>query len=147
MNKKQKREFFECIKASAMPEHHKDFVYLSLRECLAPKPVEKKIRRVKSNNLFTLQEWEDLTGQPLHSSMITGWIVKKALCPFTIANLIEEFRLEMLSKNKQYADFKATFQTYLNKGYLSKKFPEVLWMNSPHRKQDNVHISQRGSSI
>lgn len=80
---------------------------------------------------MTLKEWEAQNGQ-LVFSMVEQWAKQKGFCPELLRQLVEEFRLEMTSKSKLYADFKATFQTYLNKGYLSLKPQQVLLINSPY---------------
>lgn len=146
MNKRQKREFYERIKVLALPEHFKELIYAALRDVLAPKP-SKTIRRVRTASpLMTLPVWEVKNGTLVYH-MLRAWAMRKKLCPRTVEELIEEFRTEMLSKNKEYADFTAAFQTYLNKGYLSKQLPQVLWVNSPYRTQEGVTKMQAGAAI
>jgi len=97
----------------------------------------------KANNLLTLAQWEAQVGGQLSIGMLTGWTNAKRLDSKEVAQLIEEFRTEMVSKNKLYADFKAAFQTYLTKGYLSKTLAQVAW-KAPEGA--NKHFT-RGVSI
>lgn len=96
-----------------------------VEEKKAAKP--KKIRTTKAPNLLSLSQWEAQVGGQLSIGMLTGWTNAKRLDSKEVAQLIEEFRTEMVSKNKLYADFKAAFQTYLTKGYLSKTLAQVAW--------------------
>lgn len=147
MNKRQKHHFFERMKAtSLLTTNQKEIVFGFLREALNL-PKEQRITRVRTKSLLmTLPVWEAANGA-LAWPALRDWAMRKKLCPKTVEELIEEFRLEMQSKSKEYADFVATFQTYLNKGYLSKKLPQVLWVNSPYRKQEGVTKMQAGASI
>lgn len=146
MNKRQKRAFFERIEGSYLNATQKEFVYGALKDALNL-PTERKIKRVRTQSiLMTLTVWEAKNG-PLAWPMLRDWATHKKLCPKTVEELVDEFRREMLSKGKEYADFVATFQTYLNKGYLSKKLPQVLWINSPYRKQEGVRTTTAGASI
>ena len=79
--------------------------------------------------------------------MFAPWIRKKLLCPILIGKMIEEFRTEMIGKGKQYADFRAAFQTYLTKGYLSRSLSNCLLANSPHRSQDETIVYNRGGAL
>lgn len=93
---------------------------------------EKKPRVARKARVeMTLREWEATHGE-LRYEMFHQWVVQKQFCPTLVAKLVEEFRIEMASKAKLYADFKYTFQNYLNKGYLSLKPNQVLLVNSPH---------------
>lgn len=86
----------------------------------------KKIRNTKTKaKLYTLEEWEKLWCGKLDVALMGTWATRNNLCKRQLAQLIEEFRIEMISKAKQYADFKAAFQVYLTKGYLSKKIDQV----------------------
>lgn len=86
----------------------------------------KKIRNPKTKaKLYTLEEWEKLWCGKLDVPLMDTWATEKNLCKRQLAQLIEEFRTEMISKNKMYADFKAAFQVYLTKGYLSKKMDQI----------------------
>jgi len=99
-----------------------------------PSPIqEAKKPRVarKAKAEMTIGEWEAVHGE-LCRDMLGGWVRERKFCPKLVEQLIGEFRLEMKGKGKLYADFKATFQTYLNKGYLSKKPDQVLLVNSPY---------------
>lgn len=95
----------------------------------AAKP--RKIRNVKTGtNLLTLEQWEAARGKELHFTDFKDWIFKTGLIEYQVRVMIEEFRAEMQAKGKQYANFKMAFQTYLTKGYLSKKFRECLAENN-----------------
>lgn len=148
MNKRQKHHFFDRMKAtSLLTTNQKEIVFGFLREALNL-PAEKRITRVRTKSaLITLLAWEGLRGRPLEPVDVRAWILRKKLCPFLIQGLIEEFRAEMISKSKEYADFAMTFQTYLNKSYLSKTFTQTLWVNSPYNKQEGVTKMQPGASI
>lgn len=90
-----------------------------------PKP--RKITNAKG--LVTLEQWEEARGKELHFTDFKDWIFKTGLIEFQVRLMIEEFRAEMQAKGKQYANFKMAFQTYLTKGYLSKKFKECMAEN------------------
>jgi|GEM_PF-4786898 len=81
----------------------------------------RKVTNAK--NLVTLQEWEAVNGQLAPSQMVK-WIMDNKLDLRMLSAMVGEFRQEMLAKGKQYANFKAAFQTYLAKGYLSKTFTQ-----------------------
>lgn len=92
----------------------------------------RKIRTPKAKNLMTLPQWEAKVYGPLNVGIMDTWSTQKGLCKRLLAELIEEFRTEMVSKNKEYADFSAAFKTYLNKGYLSKTLEQAKLANSPY---------------
>lgn len=102
---------------------------------LSMPPEKQKARKPrvtrKKKAELTLHEWEQQNGI-LVVAMMQSWVKQNLFCERTVHQLIEEFRTEMKSKGNLYADFKATFQTYLNKGYLSKKRDQVLLVNSPY---------------
>lgn len=79
----------------------------------------EKIKYTKKAVLVSLQDWEKITGAELNAEMLKSWCQQKKVARAVIAPLIDEFRTEMIGKGKQYADFRAAFQTYLTKGYLS----------------------------
>lgn len=93
---------------------------------------KKNIQKKKSPKMVTLEEWEEAVGSPLRFEMVAKWTSQNQFCKVMVAKLIEEFRVEMQSKGKLYADFKATFQNYVNKGYLSKTADQLLIKNSPY---------------
>lgn len=80
---------------------------------------------------MTLEEWEAIHGL-LSIEPLMGWVSQKTFCPVLVRELLQEFRIDQQSKGKLYADFRATFQNYVNKGYLSKKPDQLLLVNSPH---------------
>lgn len=82
-------------------------------------PENKPVKIYKKTSLVTLEQWEEKIGAQLNATMLASWCREKGLFHPTITRLIEEFRIEMMGKGKQYADFKSAFQTYLTKGYLS----------------------------
>lgn len=99
----------------------------------SPKQEARKPRVARKAKVeMTLEEWEAAQGARLGLTPLMGWVTQKQFCPVLVRELIEEFRLEMIGKQKLYANFTATFQTYLNKGWLSKKPDQVLLINSPH---------------
>lgn len=147
MNKKQRTAFLADINASSIAHHNKQLVEMLLDKHLKPIPKAPRIRNTKAPQLQSLFEWEAGIGSQLRADMLTSWIREREFCPKLVGEMIEEFRLEMIGKNKQYADFKATFQTYLNKGYLSKKVGQMLLANSPYKSTDGVTINTRGVRI
>jgi hypothetical protein len=112
---------------------------------LATPTKPKKTRAVAPQ--MTLQQWEETKGVILNPSMLKGWITQKGFCTTLISQLVEEFRTEMLGKGLRYADFVAAFQTYLNKGYLSKKPEQVLLVNSPYATSFKDREFNRGVAL
>lgn len=146
MNKSQKKAFYHSIESSQLPRHFREVVYGALRQALAKTP-DMKIKRVRTkSDLYNLNDWEARHGAMLSVTMFHRWIEAKAFCPVALRELVEEFRIEMIGKNKEYADFRAAFMTYLTKGYLSKKISQVLLQNQPAR-EGSVVTGTRGASI
>lgn len=110
----------------------------------AAKPI-RKVRNAKAPALMSLLAWEQLQGTQLTIRNVQDWVTAKQLCPVMVMELIQEFRTEMFSKNKQYAAFDAAFKVYLTKGYLSKQLAEAKLAVSSHSQR--VVRSIRGSSI
>lgn len=107
----------------------------------------KKIRNTSTKaQLYTLQEWEKLWCGPLNVQLMDTWATEKVLCKRQLAQLIEEFRTEMMAKNKMYADFKAAFQVYLTKGYLSKTIDQVKAKPGENSRWGNV-ATTRGATL
>lgn len=105
----------------------------------------KKTRAVSPQ--MTLQAWELARGQELHWVNLERWAAQKQFCEMSIRLLIEEFRTEMMGKGLRYADFVAAFQTYLNKGYLSKKSDQVLIVNSRYARSFKDREFNKGVSL
>lgn len=142
MNKKQKLLFAERLSNAGCKEHTVMKIMELLEGCLAKaesKPVRKRLP-----NLLTLEEWEAKEGCTLNYSMVASWAQGKRYDPKIILQLVDEFRVDMLSKGSRYADFKMAFQNYFNKGYLSVKpsDPKVMLVSS-----DGVSINRRGGGI
>lgn len=78
----------------------------------------KKEKNIQKKPML-IQEWESITGVQLNADMLKSWCQQKGIARAIIAELVEEFRIDMIGKGKAYADFRAAFQTYLTKGYLS----------------------------
>lgn len=136
--------------APDLPSVHKDKVTRIIREAEdrikrrnALKPVNivnKALRRMaKSNSLMSLETWEHLNGQ-LSTNHFGAWIMAKNLSPVALREMIDEFRTDMLAKGKMYADFARAFQTYLMRGYLSKKFENC-------KCQRSTFIENRGGVL
>lgn len=87
-----------------------------------------------SKNLMPLEDWEVANGQ-LRTSMLSEWVKARGLCPVMVAQMVAEFRTEMMAKGKQYNNFKAAFQTYLTKGYLSKPLTACTLERSTYKSQ------------
>lgn len=146
MNKGQIESFLSDVDTTDLSPIQKQKIRELLHRHQKPAEKKHKIRTVKSKDLYSLQEWEERIGR-LDPRMMMRWIDQHQLCPKLIADLVEEFRMEMVSKGKKYANFKATFQVYLLKGYLSKKMGQVLLANSPHKGNSATQIFSRGVSI
>lgn len=95
--------------------------------------------------LMTIDQWEESVGAKLSTIMLLSWMQAKSLNPEIIHVLIEEFRIEMVGKGKQYADFRAAFQTYLTKGYLSRTLISCRTINTTTR--DGTTIYNRGGGL
>lgn len=106
-----------------------DLAEAKLKEMASTRPA--RIKRPTAA-LMNIQQWEEKQGCLLNYSMITKWVRAKEFCPVLISEMIEEFRLAMISKDKQYADFAAAFQNYVNSGYLSKKAYQLHRSKSPY---------------
>ena len=124
--------------ADYLPTSHKQKVVQIIRDAeerLKIKGVNSRPRKVSNvKNAITLEEWENIHG-PLRSTMMWDWIRQQKLCPQMIAKMIQEFRTEMQGKGKQYANFRAAFQTYLAKGYLSKPITACTLERSPYKSE------------
>lgn len=97
---------------------------------------------------MSLEEWETAVGSKLDHRMMSDWIKSKGLNEIVVMALIVEFRIEMQAKGKKYADFKAAFQTYLTKGYLSKPIDQCKASSSQNSPAAcNVRTTTRGVSI
>lgn len=118
-------------KGNTLPEGQKritdDTLVRIINYLEAKKAAKPRTPRVPKNTtkLYSLDEWETLWCGKLDVPLMDTWATEKNLCKRQLAQLIEEFRTEMISKGKRYADFKAAFQVYLNKGYLSKRIEQI----------------------
>lgn len=148
MNKKQQAEFFDSIDRSDLSNIQKITVKNMLTYALLKTVQPKKIRNSKSPSLMSISAWEKTNGA-LTVARVIDWVESKRFCPIMVRELIEEFRIEMDSKNKQYADFRSAFKVYLIKGYLSKTAYQVALERSPHRNKtaDHTSIDRRGGSL
>ena len=102
------------------------------------KIAKNKNTRGKSD-LLSLAQWEEKMGSQLRIEMLADWVRQKNFDQEKIEKLIETFRLEMQSKDKKYADFKATFQVWVNNGYM-KVTPEQLIS----KRKSNVEFYDKG---
>lgn len=105
----------------------------------------RKVRNTKAPQLVSLDQWEEKNGG-LCLKMLDSWITEKILCRKQVQQLIEEFRTEMWAKNKQYSDFRAAFQVYLTKGYLSKTIDQVKAKPGESKRWGNV-ATTRGATL
>ncbi len=103
----------------------------------------KRLRSPKDGKLMTLNQWEATHGV-LSIGDVERWAISKKLNLARVRDLIEEFRTEMVSKNKQYADFGAAFKVYLTKGYLSQT---LEYARMQQYKAGDVRNSVRGVSL
>ena len=107
---------------------------LKLRAPRAPRKI------VGAKGLVTLEQWESQHGQ-LTTCHVAKWSEKELKLDGTIiGTLIDEFRADMLSKGKQYANFALAFQTYLRRGYLSKTLEQCKF-------RGNTVIEKRGINL
>lgn len=95
---------------------------------------EIKINKKKPRKLVSLEEWEKEKQTPLCMQMMTGWVREKNFNPQLIREMIEEFRTRMFASDNRYADYKAAFQDWFNRGFLSKKPEQCKLLAQPHRR-------------
>lgn len=93
-----------------------------------------KINKKKPRKLVSLEEWEKEKQTPLCMQMMTGWVREKNFNPQLIREMIEEFRTRMFASDNRYADYKAAFQDWFNRGFLSKKPEQCKLLAQPHRR-------------
>lgn len=98
----------------------------------------RKITNAK--NLMTLHDWEERNFTLNVPHHLFHWAKSRGLDLNILEDMVEEFRGEMNAKGKQYADFVATFQTYLRKGYLSKNMEQC-------RNQGQTVIHSKGINL
>lgn len=137
-----KQVIAEIQLAPDLPPSHKAKAVQIIRDAeerLKLKRPNMPRRIVQARGLVTLGEWEEKHG-PLMPVYIKSWIVKNKLSPGMIDALIREFREDMLSKGKQYADFALAFQNYMRKGWLSKKLPECVLKQQTHMDNRGVTL-------
>lgn len=115
---------------------------IALEQSLKPK---RRTIRNRGGDMI-LEDWESQKGR-LTIETVSKWVFSKKLCPIQVRELVEEFRIEMMSRGKMYADFKAAFINYMNKGYLSKKLHQVRAADSPHSSSYKHQEISRGGSI
>lgn len=140
MNKKQKEKFNQLLIEAGLKSATSTKILHILDQALIPEP--KKPRVPKVSNAVTLQQWETAQGKRLDIRMMIDWLDRHNYAIDTMAMLVEEFRTDMISKDKPYADFRAAFQNYFNKGYLSIK------PDSPRVKRASVTtLDRRGFSL
>lgn len=135
------------IQLAPIPDHHKRYIAKQIEEALQRLSLKltSKTRKVSNaKGLTTLPVWEGFNGI-LTAHDIGSWIEQRQLCRRMVGQMILEFRDEMLAKGKQYANFKMAFQTYLTKGYLSKKLSDCSLANSPSNHQTVIHT--KGGAI
>lgn len=115
----------------------------------AKKGAKSHTPRVPRNasKLMTLEQWEAKVCGPLNVGIMDTWATRSNLCKIQLAQLIEEFRIEMMSKNKHYADFKLAFMNYLNKGYLSKKIDQIRLAPGQATNKWGNRTATRGLSL
>lgn len=133
--------------ASDLPPHHITKAVQIIRDAenrLKLKGVTGRPRKATGKNLVTLQEWEEANAK-LSIVQLADWIEARKLCHLMVSDMVLEFRGEMIAKGKQYANFKAAFITYMNKGYLSKRIDACTLQRSPYKQQ--TVIDSRGVTL
>lgn len=119
MNKKQREKFAASLSANGVKPTGVLKIMVLLDAALVKEP---KAPRVKKTSLaMTLMDWEAAQGKRLDARHVLDWIERNKYDLQVMVQLVEEFRIDMMSKGKEYADFRAAFQNYFNKGYLSIK--------------------------
>ncbi len=96
---------------------------------LTKENVKKKPRK-----LVSIQEWETEKGSPLCLQMLTSWIRSKGYDPKAIDAMIEEFRTRMMASDNRYSDYRAAFQDWFGRGFLSKKPEQCKLVSNPSRR-------------
>lgn len=110
------------------------------------KSQNSKPRKVSNGkNLVTLEIWEQEGGWQRTAKSIKDWVERYGLCPKMTEEMLDEFRREMISKGKQYANFAMAFQTYLRKGYLSKNMFACMLERSPYTNK--TILDKRGVTL
>lgn len=95
-------------------------------------------RKTKKVNLDT---WEKQAGSPLCIQQMQKWISTEELCPVLVASMIKEFRDSVRAGDNHYANFVLAFRVWVVRGYLSKKLPQLLLKNSPHKPGNQVRYT------
>lgn len=147
MNKQNQALFITAILDTHLLHSDKELVLNIFRSLT--KPPDKLVQKRKPADIamMTIQQWEASRNAPLTIASVSEWVKDKKLCPVLTGMLIEEFRVDMMSKNKQYADFKLAFQNYVNKGYLSRNLYGLALERSPHREHGTTTINRRGGGL
>jgi hypothetical protein len=140
MNKKQKAKFAHLLAESGVKETGVSKIMDMVEEAMKPEP--KAPRVAKPKHVMSLQEWETRQGKRLDARQMITWIDEKNYDIGVMVYLVEEFRTDMISKAKPYANFIAAFQNYFNKGYLSIK-PD----NPRVKRASATTLDRRGFSL
>lgn len=85
-----------------------------------------KINKKKPRTLVSIDEWETKVGSPLCLQQMQSWVKAKNYNPDLVKEMIEEFRTRMRASDNRYADYRAAFQDWLNRGFLSKKPADMV---------------------
>ena len=81
--------------------------------------LNQKKKNIKKADVITLAEWETKQGSELCADMMVSWIKENGFDRQKVSTLVTEFRDVMKANGNVYADFKASFQNYVRRGYLS----------------------------
>lgn len=141
MNLKQKEKFAALLKDNGVKPTGVLKIMALLDVALVKEPKAPKVK--KTSLAMTLMQWEEKQGKRLDPRHMLEWIERNKYDIAVMVQLVEEFRIDMLSKGKEYADFRMAFQNYFNKGYLSIK------PDSPRVKRVDTGTSfdRRGFSL
>ena len=143
MNKSQKSKFVAALSDAGCKETTIKKI-IELLEKSLEKEAEAVKRPKRLKELFDLEEWEKIQGCSLNCSMVASWGRERGYNLVIITQLIDEFRIDMLSKRTKYADFRMAFQNYFNKGWLSVKPDSPKLTTAP---VDHTTINRRGGGI
>lgn len=142
MNKKQKNNFIIELKNNFDPARV-ELIMKLFEACCIIQP-RTLMRKSKPTASMPLSDWEKKVGARLNAEMLRGWCKENGLARSVVEMLVSEFRTTMIAKNKEYADFRAAFQIYLIKNYLSMSMGQA---QEKSRVLASTEIHNRGVNL
>lgn len=122
---------------SDAPQHP---LYMNITKEQSNKENNKK----KKPEMQTLQQWEEKIGCQLCIEQMANWVKENKLDLEKVKKRIPIFREKMISQEKMYANFVATFQVWLREGWVGIDF-EHLKLRDEYISQ--VKIIDKGLSL